>query len=126
MNFKKLTSYLGLLFLGGCAGLSKDCSSCSAESFGADWVIVQQSSLTGQAIKCWQLHNVSVSNEAGSDGIFWKDEHGNLVHISGNYNRIQVLNGKFKEAADSLDVVLEKCKGGSYEGLVKIGVQEVK
>ena len=126
MNFKKVMSYASLLFLAGCAGLSKDCSSCNAESFGADWIIVQQSSLTGQAIKCWQLHNVSVSNEGGSDGIWWKDEYGNLIHISGNYNRVQVSDGKFKEAADSLGVVLEKCKDGKYDEMIKIGVQEIK
>lgn len=74
--------------------------------------------MTGQTIKCWQLHNVSVSNEEGSDGIYWKDEHGNLVHISGNYNRVQINNGKWKEAADSMDIVLEKCKGGKYDELI--------
>lgn len=115
MNYKKLTSYFGLLFLGGCAGLSKDCSSCNAESFGADWIITKESVITGRPVKCWQLHNVSVSNEPSSDGIFWKDENGNLRHISGNYDRVQVIDGKFKEAAESLDVVLEKCKNGKYE-----------
>ena len=118
MNIKKVISYTCLLFLGGCAGLSRSCSSCNAESFGADWIVVQHSSMTGQTIKCWQLRNVSVSNEEGSDGIYWKDEHGNLVHISGNYNRVQINNGKWKEAADSMDIVLEKCKAGKYDELI--------
>jgi hypothetical protein len=100
------------MLLAGCAGLSRGCSSVGAEAFGGDWVIVQYST-QGAPIRCWKLANVSITNEPQSDGIYWVGESG-LVHISGWYNRVQVVNGKFGAAAAELGVSLGGCAGGTY------------
>lgn len=83
-----------------------------AEEFGADWIIVQFDQ-TGKPFNCWKLKNTSVTNEHASDGIYWA-EGGNLVHISGWYNRVQVDKDKWGAAAVSLGVNLQACKGGEY------------
>ena len=101
------------LFLTGCAGISRGCSSWYAGAAGANWIIVQYG-FDGKPINCWKLQNVSVSNEEGSDGIYWKDESGHLVHISGWYNRVQVSGNNFKEAAELVGVDLSKIKNGKY------------
>lgn len=98
----------------GCAGMQRGCSSCNASSFGADWIAVQYNA-TGEPINCWQLPNTSVDNESQSDGIYWLDKNtGNLVHISGWYNRVQVNDRRWEEAAKSLGVDLNRCKDGKY------------
>lgn len=103
---------LALLFIGACSGTARDCSSCAASEFGADWIIVQYTN-DGHPINCWQLHDEAVSNEEHTDGIFWKSE-GHLVHISGWYNRVQVDDGNYKGAAKLLDVDLARCVNGKY------------
>jgi hypothetical protein len=109
----KYLKYIPFLFLCGCAGLTRDCSSCSAENFGSDWIIVQYS-YDGKPINCWKENNVAITNEPNSDGIFW--QHGeHLIHISGWYNRVQVFNNGFKSAAESIGIDLNKCTGGNYE-----------
>lgn len=105
--------YLPLLALLGCAGLQRDCSSCSAGNFGADWVIVQFRA-DGAPMNCWRLRNVGVSNEERTDGIFWQDVDGHLVHISGWYNRVQVANGDYEKAAEAIGVELRRCTNGAY------------
>src|SRR6185436_5580716 len=96
------------LVLGGCAGMDRGCSSCTAESFGADWVVVQMDYL-GRPFRCWALHNTSIANEQHSDGIYWVDEHGNLVHISGLYNRVQVMRHRWKEAYAQVGLTEQTC-----------------
>lgn len=61
--------------LTGCAGVSRDCSSCNASSFGSDWVVVQYRA-DGSPLNCWELRNTPISNEQGTDGIFWQDPQG--------------------------------------------------
>lgn len=101
---------LWALMLAGCAGLGRECSSCKAGSFGADWIVVQYR-YDGTPMKCWRLPQTSVTNEPESDGIYWKNPAGHLVHISGWYNRVQVDHGDWKGAADSLDIdLLETCQ----------------
>jgi hypothetical protein len=104
----KLYRYLAALLLIGCAGTYRDCSSGCAGEFGADWVIVQVAT-DGQPFRCWDLHNVAVTNESNTDGIYWQDSHGNLVHISGFYNRVQVTGGHWNEAFDQLGLTRETC-----------------
>lgn len=102
-------SFLGLAMMVGCAQMERDCSSCNAESFGADWVIVQVD-LHGQPFRCWELRNTSVSNEHASDGIWWRDPHTqNLVHISGLYNRVQVVDGRWDAAFHELGLTADTC-----------------
>ena len=112
---KYATRTLTAIALAGCAGMQKDCSSCNAENFGSDWLVVQYK-YDGEAMNCWKLPNTSISNESHSDGIYWQDgKTRNLVHISGWYNRVQVESGQWKEAADAVGVDLERCVNGKYK-----------
>lgn len=109
----KLRQLLPLVFLAGCASLDRGCSSCSAQSFGADWIIVQYR-MDGVPMNCWKLEATSVSNEQQSDGIYWKEPSGHLVHIAGWYNRVQVQGKNFAGAAKSIGIDLDRCKEGRY------------
>lgn len=106
---KNLKFWVWALLLVGCASTQRDCASCSASSFGANWVVVQMAT-DGQPFRCWELQNVSIDNEGSSDGVYWQDPHGNLVHISGFYNRVQVNNGRWDEAFGSLGLTRETCR----------------
>ncbi len=113
MNQKKprkvAFSTLLLFLFAGCASLDRGCSSCNAENFGADYVIVQMD-LEGRPFRCWALQNVSITNESQSDGIYWKDTaSGNLVHISGHYNRVQVVGGNWNDAFQHIGLTKEAC-----------------
>lgn len=105
---------LGFLFLTGCAGIQRDCSSHVATEFGSDWIIVQYRN-DGTPMNCWKLKNVGVANETGTDGIYWQAPGGHLVHLSGWYNRVQVSGGNFKEAAMSVGVDESRCDSGIYK-----------
>lgn len=112
---KYVTGTLTALAIAGCAGTQRSCSSSCASELGADWLVVQYK-YDGEPMNCWQLHNTSVANEHTSDGIYWLDAKSrNLVHISGWYNRVQVENDAWKEAANAVGVDLEKCVGGKYK-----------
>jgi hypothetical protein len=99
--------------LPACAGVSRGCSSFWATAAGSDWVIVQLDAF-GKIIRCWQLEGVSVTNEDQSDGIYWKDETGNLVHLSGFYNRVQVHARQWDAAFESLGLK-GNCKANLIE-----------
>lgn len=90
-------------------GVSRGCSGCYAQNVGADWVVVQLD-LAGEPFRCWELHSVSIANESQSDGIYWEEENGNLVHISGLYNRVQVEDESWEDAFDSLGLSQETCE----------------
>lgn len=111
---RKIIAVVLLFSCVGCAGIQRSCSSFSAQNFGSNWIVVQYG-YNGDPINCWKLENVSVANEDGSDGIYWKDSiTGHLVHISGWYNRVQVEGGRFEEAAKLLGVELSKIANGKY------------
>ncbi len=98
----------------GCAGLQRSWSSGCATNFGADWVIAQFD-LQGRPFNCWKLAGTSIDNEAQSDGIYWKNpKTGDLVHISGWYNRVQVDSSDYEGAAKLLGVDISKCGNGKY------------
>ena len=118
---KSYLKYLPFLFLVGCAGLQKDCASCEAENFGGDWIIVQYA-YDGHPINCWNERGASISNEKASDGIFWTHK-GNLIHISGWYNRVQVYGGNYVDAEKSLNIDLTRCVGGAYKSDPKSNCQ---
>jgi hypothetical protein len=100
----------------GCAGVSRDLSSKIASEIGADWIVVQYR-FDGTPINCWKLNDAGISNEPASDGIFWKDSTtGHLVHISGWYNRVQVVNRDFLSAARLVGVDAAACDSGVYRG----------
>lgn len=109
----RFPAFVLLLALTGCAGASRSCSSTWAESVGADWIVVQYA-YNGDPINCWKLQNVSITNEEHSDGIYWKEGSGHLVHISGWYNRVQVDGGRYDEAAKLLGVEVPKITNGKY------------
>lgn len=110
---KNLLKYLPLLLLCGCAGYQRSCASGIAGAVGADWIVVQYK-MTGEPLNCWKLQGTSIANEEHSDGIYWLGENGHLVHISGQYNRVQVGGGKFEDAAKLVGVDMNICKNGKY------------
>lgn len=112
---RRIVIFLMLLMLAGCAGMQRSCSSFWAENAGADWVVVVvQYAANGDPFNCWKLQNVSITNEPHSDGIYWKEGSGHLVHISGWYDRVQVSGGRYDEAAKLLGVELAKITNGKY------------
>lgn len=111
---KNVLKVIPFLFLLGCAGYQRSCASGMATTFGGDWVVAQYRA-DGVPMNCWQLKNTSITNEQGSDGIYWLDgTNGHLVHISGWYNRVQVNGGDFENAAKLVGVSLSACKNGHY------------
>lgn len=111
---KNLLKYLPFLFLFGCAGYQRSCASGCATQLGADWIVVQYKT-DGDPINCWKLTGSSISNEQGTDGIYWLDDQtNNLVHISGWYNRVQVERNDFDGAAKLIGVDMKYCKNGKY------------
>lgn len=117
----KLTSKIArvafVAMLAGCASTSRACASCDAENFGADWVVVQMDN-DGRPYRCWVLHDVSISSESG-DGVYWKDaDSGNLIHISGHFNRVQVVGRNLDNAYTTLGLTEDTCakvRGQMYD-----------
>lgn len=102
--------FFSLLVMTGCAGVQRECSSFWASNVGADWVIVQYN-YEGKPILCWKLDDVAITNEPHSDGIFWKDARtGHLIHLSGWYNRVQIIGKKFAEAQALLSFDMDICR----------------
>jgi len=102
--WKKALAYASVILFMGCAGMSRKCSSCTAGYVGADWLVVQYTN-DGRVMKCWKLTRVSMVNEEASDGVYWEGSDGNLIHISGWYNRVQVSGDRWKAAAAHLGIV---------------------
>jgi hypothetical protein len=117
---KRSPFILSLLFLTACAGWERDCNSKVASSFGGDWIVLQYG-MDGAPINCWKLTGTAISNEEHTDGIFWQDTAGHLVHISGWYNRVQVSNNDFAGAAKAIGIDINSCTGGRYVSPVKTG-----
>lgn len=112
--FKKVLLISALLSLFGCAGFYRGCSAWNAENFERNWIVVQYG-VDGEPFNCWKLQGVAISNEPSSDGIYWLDPDGHLVHISGWYNRVQVENEMWESAASSVGVELNRCASGRYQ-----------
>ena len=108
-----LGSALLLVLFTGCAAVERDCSSCGASSFGSDSIVLQYG-FDGAPINCWKLGNTAITNESGTDGIYWQSPDGHLVHISGWYNRAQVERSDFEGSAKQLGVDLKRCSEGRY------------
>lgn len=108
-----MIAVLSLVF--SCAGIERGCSSGCANHLGGDWIVVQYD-MRGEPFACWKLYDVSMTNEKNSDGIYWLDAAGNLIHVGGWYNRVQVGNDAWGAAARSVGVILEYCRGGRYTG----------
>jgi len=110
MSKDKNTSCLGLIvsilviaiiagIVIGPKGCSRRYESWKASSYGSDWLIVQYAQ-DGSIINNWELYNKSVGNEENSDGIFFLDDESNVVHISGHYTYIQIIDDKWDKAKE--------------------------
>lgn len=104
-----IVSLFVVLVCTGCAGVNRGCSSCAANQFGADWVVVKLD-MEGRPYRCWILPSVSVSNEQQSDGIYWQSPDGHLVHVAGSYNRVQVKGNQWNRALAELGLTEDTCK----------------
>lgn len=104
-------AWLLAIFLCGCASLDRGCTGCMAKNFGSDWIVVQLSAVDGKPIRCWKLHDASLSSESQSDGVYWKDtESGNMVHIAGFYNYVQVKDKRWDAAFKQLGLTEGYCE----------------
>jgi hypothetical protein len=107
---KAVPFLIALMIASGCAGVSRGCSNCWAKNAGADYVVVELAEMDGTPYRCWALKDVSIDNETNSDGIYWKDpQSGNLVHISGSYDYVQVVDGKWAQAYEYLNLTEAEC-----------------
>ena len=99
------------IFMVSCASIDRGCSSCYAVNVGADWVVVELTEVNGTPYRCWQLEGVALSSENGSDGIYWKDTvSGNLIHVSGSYDYVQVVRGNWYDAFKQINMTEEACR----------------
>jgi len=87
---------IGFIIVGP-KGCSRKLDSWSASAYGSDWLVVHYTQ-NGDVINSWELNNKSVGNEDGSDGIYFTDNEGNVVHLSGHYVYVQIVNDKWEEA----------------------------
>jgi hypothetical protein len=72
----------------GPKGCSRRVSAWSASAYGSDWLVVHHAQ-DGSIINYWELRDKSIGNEKESDGIFFIDNDGNVVHLSGHYVYMQ-------------------------------------
>ena len=104
MTFKKfLGPALTVSLLTGCAGMQRGCTVWNAERYGGNWVVAQMGG-DGKPALCWLLRGASVTNEPQSDGIYWLDRDGDLVHVAGWVDRVQVSGGDYGAAARKLRI----------------------
>jgi hypothetical protein len=113
---KRVAIWAVALLLTGCASLERGCSDFGADNFGANWVVVQYD-YHMQPANCWLVKEQSITNEHGSDGIYWVSNSGNLIHLSGWYNRVQVV-GSWETAANELGIDLSRCVSGQYRAKI--------
>ena len=76
----------------GPANIVRKFNSWYARSYGSDWLVCQYAQ-DGYLIASWELHDRAIGNEGDSDGIFFTDDSGHVVHLSGNYVYVQVAGG---------------------------------
>lgn len=71
-------------------------------SYGADWLVVQYAQ-NGSIIKHWRLIGKTIKSEDNSDGIYFTDQKGNVVHMSGHYIYVQI-GSDWKELAQEYKI----------------------
>ena len=81
----------------GPAGCDRKISAWKAGAYGSDWLVVQYSQ-DGSVMNSWELKNKSIGNESQSDGIYFTDVDGNVIHLSGHYIYIETKD--FKSAKE--------------------------
>ena len=90
-----LVIIIGLVIMGP-DRISRYWASYKADAYGSDWLVIKED-MQGNTIRHWELKDKSVGSEEGSDGIYFIDENGDVVHLSGFYTYIQV-RGSFEKA----------------------------
>ena len=80
---------LGIFLVIGPKGCSRHYNAWVSDAYGADWLVVQYA-MDGSIIAKWRLANKSIGNESNSDGIFFLDSSGNIVHLSGHYIYVRI------------------------------------
>lgn len=88
-----------LVLVAGPARISRMWEGYKADAYGADWVVVQYAQ-DGSVISHWELKSKSVGNEEQSDGIYFTDNSGNVVHLSGHYIYVQVKSDHMAAVKD--------------------------
>ena len=91
----------GWFVVSGPAGMSRQFQNWTANWGGSDWLVVQYNQ-SGGVISSWELHGKSVESESGCDGIYFTDNDGNIVHLSGHYVFVQIVGGEWKAARTKL------------------------
>jgi hypothetical protein len=81
-----------ILFFIGPSRLGRYWESYKADAYGSDWLVVKED-MNGNTVRYWELKDKSVGSEEGSDGIYFIDGNGDVVHLSGFYTYVQVNNG---------------------------------
>ncbi len=89
-----LAALVVLFVVVGPRGCTRIVTSWSASAYGSDWLVVLYSQ-NGSVIASWELHDKSIGNEPDSDGVFFTDDGGNVVHLSGHYVWVQVKEGNW-------------------------------
>jgi len=83
-----------LIFIGP-DRLNRYWRSYKADAYGSDWLVIKET-MMGEPIRYWELKEKSIGSESNSDGIFFIDEYGEIIHLSGFYTYIQI-NSSFEE-----------------------------
>lgn len=108
---KAIPFYLFIaLIMVGCAGIERNCDNSLSQSLGADWVVVELTETDAVPYRCWELHGVSIGSEEGSDGIFWRNENGNMIHVAGSYDYVQVDDDNWTAAFREVNLTQEICR----------------
>ena len=85
---------IGIAFaIMGPAACTRKVQAWKTGACGADWLVVQYSQ-DGGIIATWELDDKSIGNEENSDGIYFTDGHGNVVHLSGHYIYVELEDKK--------------------------------
>ena len=79
-----------------------------ATTYGADWVVVELR-YDGTPFRCWELENVTLTSEMESDGIWWQLRGGPIVHVSGVYDYVQVIDGDWEGAFEQINMTRLAC-----------------
>lgn len=84
-----------LIVIGICVALFPSCSLGWQQTVigatGTDYLVIQYDA-QGKRLHHWELKSRVIKNEDASDGIYFRDNGGNIVHLSGFYTYIQVFN----------------------------------
>ena len=86
-----------LVIFVGPARLKREYDNHRNSAYGADWLVIESAD-DGTVVHYWELENRSIGNEKESDGIYFTDNSGFQVHLSGRYKYVQIHGKKWAEA----------------------------